>query len=111
MATLATVAELQKMTIPELLKEIRGQQALVRKMRMEITLRKEKDSAKYRNERKQLARMETALTMVRAGAPAVQKTAKPAPKKKVSAKKASTTNKAAKASKIAPAKKASASAK
>ena len=62
MSTLATITELQKMSAKELSSEIRAQQALVSKLRIEIELRKEKNSAKYRNERRQLARMETVLT-------------------------------------------------
>jgi hypothetical protein len=48
------------MPADELRKEILEQQTLVRKMRLGIHLNKEKDSAKYRREKRALARMLTA---------------------------------------------------
>ena len=61
MATLTTSTELQKMTAEDLRKEIRSQQTIVAQLRMGVKMGKEKDSAKYIRERKQLARMKTAL--------------------------------------------------
>ena len=61
----ATVAELIKMNESELLTEIRAHQTELQKARMNIRLSKEKDTAQYRRNRRQLARMHTALTMVR----------------------------------------------
>ena len=57
-----TIKELRGMELSDLRKEIRAQGTLVQKMRIQITMNTEKDSAKYRRERKMLARMLTVLT-------------------------------------------------
>ena len=57
-----TIKELRGMQPTDLRKEIRAQQTTVRKMRIEITMNTEKDTAKYKRERKTLARMMTVLT-------------------------------------------------
>jgi ribosomal protein L29 len=62
MATTLTITELSKMDTADLQREIAGQRMLVQKMRMGITMKKEKDSALYRREKKTLARMQTVLT-------------------------------------------------
>ena len=54
-----TIKELQKMTPKDLLKEIYSQENIVVKLRLGVKLGKEKDSAKYIREKKQLARMKT----------------------------------------------------
>lgn len=59
MATKTTMTELRKMQPKDLLKEIAQQQHIVVKLRLGVKLGKEKDSAKYIRERKQLARMKT----------------------------------------------------
>lgn len=56
---LSTYGELEAMPKEDLGKEIVTQRAIVRKMRLGILLNKEKDTAKYRRERRQLARMLT----------------------------------------------------
>ena len=53
--------ELLAMPIDELRKDILMQRALVTKMRLGLELNKEKDSAKYRRERRMLARMLSAI--------------------------------------------------
>lgn len=59
MVNTVTVAELSKMTPADLLKEIRKQDDEVVRLRLGVKLGKEKDSAKYIREKKQLARMKT----------------------------------------------------
>lgn len=61
MSALTTIKELQNMTPVDLRKEIAAQDTLVVKLRLGVKLGKEKDSAKYVRERKQLARMKTVL--------------------------------------------------
>jgi len=62
MASLLSIAELKKMQVKDLLRELREQSALVAKMRLGIKMKKEKDTGKYRREKKQLSRMQTVLT-------------------------------------------------
>lgn len=50
------------MQIADLRKEIRSHQTHVQKMRLQITMNTEKDTARYRREKRQLARMMTVLT-------------------------------------------------
>ena len=65
MATHVTsFGELMAMPFDDLRKEIVTQRALVRKMRLSIHLNKEKDTAKYRREKRALARMLTACVIV-----------------------------------------------
>lgn len=59
MATLTTTKELRNMTPADLAKEIRAKENEVVKLRLGVKLGKEKDSAKYIREKKQLARMKT----------------------------------------------------
>jgi len=59
---MTTTTELRKMQSNDLEKEIREQSVLVAKLRMGVKLGKEKDSAKYQREHKQLARMTTIMT-------------------------------------------------
>ncbi len=61
MSTLATITELRAMQAADLRKEIRAQQSNVRKMRLQITMNTEKDTGRYRREKRQLARMMMAL--------------------------------------------------
>ncbi len=80
MATV-TYTELMAMQMGDLRKEILAQQTTVRKMRIGITMNKEKDSARYRREKRMLARMQTALTMkTKAESAASKETLKTAPK-------------------------------
>src|SRR3989344_5315168 len=62
MPTMTTIKELKTMTPEDLRTEVRDQETLVLKLRLGVKLGKEKDSAKYIRERKQLARMKTIAT-------------------------------------------------
>ncbi len=62
MSSIITITELRTMQVGDLRKEIRSQQTSVQKMRVQITMNTEKDTAKYRREKRQLARMMTVLT-------------------------------------------------
>ena len=62
MSPILTTTELKGMPMADLQKEIRAQRSLVQKMRMQIAMNTEKDSAKYKREKKALARMMTFLT-------------------------------------------------
>jgi hypothetical protein len=63
MAThLPSYGELTAMPREDLRKDIVAQRALIRKMKLAVLLNKEKDTAKLRRERRQLARMLTAWT-------------------------------------------------
>lgn len=64
MSSLTSVKELRKMSPEDLLKEIRQQESTVVKLRLGVQLGKEKDSAKYVREKKQLARMKTVYSPV-----------------------------------------------
>ncbi len=68
MAHQITYAELLGMQQDDLQKELRAQETLVRKMRIGIAMNKEKDTAKYRREKKILARMHTAQVQKHASA-------------------------------------------
>ena len=52
-----TITELRAMALPDLRKELRAQHTYVRKMRLQITMNTEKDTGRYRREKRQLARM------------------------------------------------------
>lgn len=64
MSSLTTIKELRKMSAEDLRKEIIAQQNIVVKLRLGVKLGKEKDSAKYVREKKQLARMKTVYSPV-----------------------------------------------
>lgn len=57
----STSIELQNMQAEDLRREIKAQDLVVEKMRMGIRVQKEKDTAKYRREKRTLARMKTIL--------------------------------------------------
>jgi hypothetical protein len=57
-----TMDELRAMNLQDLAREIKVQTLLVEKLRIGVELRKEKDTAKLRRERRQLARMRTEWT-------------------------------------------------
>ena len=70
MATQLSMDELRNMNLTDLRREIREVSTLVAKMRLGIKMNKEKDTAHYRREKRQLARMQTVLTQkCRPGAP------------------------------------------
>lgn len=79
-----TIAELLKMSEAELRQEIRSHRSLLQQKRMAIRLSKEKDTAQYQRDRRQVACMETALTMIRTKAlkPATKSSTVPAPSRK-----------------------------
>lgn len=56
-----TIAELRKMGTKDLQGEIMGKRLEVAKMRLGIVMQKEKDTGKYRTEKRKLARMLTVL--------------------------------------------------
>ncbi|MDD4319141.1 MAG: hypothetical protein PHW10_02355 [Candidatus Peribacteraceae bacterium] len=65
MAThLASYGELTAMSLEDLRKEIREQRLSVERMHIGIRMNKEKDSAKYRREKRALARMLTAVAHI-----------------------------------------------
>jgi len=83
-----TYRELMAMDRADLVREIRGQKLIVSKLHMGIVMKTEKDTAKYRRERRALARMNTALNAMMKAAPAAptsEKTEK-APLKKTTKK-------------------------
>ena len=57
MSSVTTITEMRTMQIADLQKELRAQRTHVQKMRLQITMNTEKDTGKYRREKKQLARM------------------------------------------------------
>jgi hypothetical protein len=61
MSTHVSAKELQVMQLPDLLKEMKEQTLTVEALRLGIKLQKEKDTARYRREKKVLARMRTEL--------------------------------------------------
>ena len=79
-----TSAELTTMTADELTREIAMHRGAVAKMRMGITMNTEKDTARYRREKKSLARMLTALALKKT-VPKPEKAAK-TPLKKTAAR-------------------------
>lgn len=60
-----TVGELKNMTLEDLVREVSDQRMLVRKLRITISMNTEKDSAKYRREKRALARMLTVISAKR----------------------------------------------
>lgn len=62
MATSVSYTELLKMSAKDLSAEIRENEMNLQKMRMGITMGREKDTARYQRMRRELARMKTALT-------------------------------------------------
>ena len=81
MASLTSIKELNKMSTEDLRKEIIAQENTVVKLRLGVKLGKEKDSAKYIREKKQLARMKTVQSSV-SSLPTEAKKAEVAPAKK-----------------------------
>ena len=61
MATKISIKELKNMPTDDLQREIKEQSAVVAKLRLSVKMNKEKDSAKYKKEKKQMARMKTVL--------------------------------------------------
>ncbi|MBI3619395.1 50S ribosomal protein L29 [Candidatus Peregrinibacteria bacterium] len=62
MSTTLTTSDLRNMQKEDLVREIRSHRMTLRKMRLGIRMKKEKDTAKYRSEKRTLARMLTILT-------------------------------------------------
>ncbi len=61
MATLPTIKELRAMQAKDLLAEIAEQANVLAKMRIDVALRSEKDTAKLRRLRRAIAQMNTVL--------------------------------------------------
>ncbi|ALM09412.1 MAG TPA: hypothetical protein DEB30_01315 [Candidatus Peribacter riflensis] len=59
MTKTTTAGELRAMQLPDLSREIKAQVLLIEQLRLGVQLKKEKDTAKLRRERRQLARMKT----------------------------------------------------
>ena len=57
MSSITTITELRTMQIADLRRELRSQQTIVSKMRLQIELNTEKDTARYKREKSALARM------------------------------------------------------
>lgn len=91
MSAKVTTTELRKMQPKDLLKEINSQQNAVVKLRLGVKLGKEKDSAKYIREKKQLARMKTVYSQAakaeQTPAAATETKKQDAPQKKAAPKK------------------------
>ena len=98
MAHQTTIKELRNMQPEDLRREIRMQRNENAKLRLSITLSKEKDTAKFQRGKKQLPRMLTVLAeKERAVLPAKEQVTKvPAPVKATDDKKAKADKKAAK---------------
>jgi ribosomal protein L29 len=62
MTSSTSINDLRKLSVADLQQEIRTQRSLVAKMRMGVTMRTEKDTAKYKRERVHLARLLTVLS-------------------------------------------------
>lgn len=65
MAKANPMTELLNMSEKDLAREIRSQRATVAKSKLSISIGKEKNTAKYANAKKHLARMLTALNEIR----------------------------------------------
>lgn len=72
MAHQVSITELRNMQINDLQKEAASQRSEVAKLGHAVKMRKEKNSAKYKAEKKQLARMETVLTEKKKSTPATK---------------------------------------
>ena len=59
MAKKSSTTELRAMSLKDLLKEIRDQRVTVAKLKMGVKLQKEKNTAKFQQAKKHLARLET----------------------------------------------------
>lgn len=57
MATHLSIAELRNMTVTDLLREVESERIHVAQLRLGVKVGKEKDTARYRREKKYLARM------------------------------------------------------
>lgn len=64
MSKVVSAAELRKMPAADLRKEIVEKRASVSKMKVAVEMRSHKDTAQFRRERKELARMLTVLNQV-----------------------------------------------
>ncbi len=62
----STINDLLSMSVEDIQKDLRAQRLTVAKLRIDVELRKEKDTARYRRERRHLALLETVLSRKRA---------------------------------------------
>jgi len=97
MAHASTITELRNMQASELEKDLQEKKLAVAKMRIDIDMRSQKDTAQYKKEKKQVARMQTVLTEKKAdgkGLKTAEKTATVrAPRASKAAKGSSSTTK------------------
>ncbi len=91
MTTLHSTTDLQRMTLPELRKEVSTLRAEAARVRLAIEMQGEKNHAQYRTLRRGVARMLTVITMKEKGDKGAQTEAPSA--SKVSARKTSQTKK------------------
>ncbi|MDB4978728.1 MAG: hypothetical protein JWM56_914 [Candidatus Peribacteria bacterium] len=81
MATYSSTAELRNMDLQDLLRDIRAHEATTAQRRLHIELKKEKNSALYRFERRYVARLKTIyaekMTNKEISAPAAKEVLKP----------------------------------
>jgi ribosomal protein L29 len=73
MATHSTLKELRNMQTADLRKEVEQKRVVVAKMRLGLEMRSEKDSALYRREKRELARILTVLGEKQGSEPAPAK--------------------------------------
>jgi len=97
MASISTTTELRNMQISELEKDLQEKKLIVAKMRLDVDMRSQKDTAQYKKEKKQVARIQTIITQKKAegmGLKTEKKTATVrAPRASKGAKASSTTSK------------------
>ncbi len=105
MPSSVSYTELMKMSSKDLLNEIRENELTLQKMRVGITMGREKDTARYQRGRRDLARMKTALT-AKTSEEALKEPAKAATLPAPAAKKKAAKNTAPKAKKRVSAPKA-----
>lgn len=73
MSPSSAINELMKQPLEDLRREVRAKRALVAKMKLNIDLKKEKNSAAYRREKKEINRMLTVMNRLeKEGKPALQ---------------------------------------
>ena len=77
-----TTAEFRNMQPEDLQREVKEKRQIVAKMRLGLEMRSEKDSAQYKRERKELAKMLTVLHEKQTLKTAVKSAKVPAPKAK-----------------------------
>lgn len=72
MAAFSTITELRNMQASELEKDLQEKKGVVAKMRIDIDMRSQKDTAQYKKEKKQVARIQTVLSEKKADGKALK---------------------------------------